>query len=62
MSNPLRTPENYEHFLYTIQEHFSIVQNSTLTFVRRGATIARVADELIFDFRLVIRERIIYQR
>jgi len=35
-----------------------------MTFVRRGASLARVAGELFFDqeIRLVVRERILYDR
>lgn len=51
MSNPLRTPADYESFIYSL-------------FVRRGATLARVIGELYFDknVRLVVRERIVYHR
>jgi hypothetical protein len=64
MSNPLRTPEDYELFLYTLSEHFSDVRRSTVTFVRRGATLARVAGEVYFakDLRLVVRERLVFDR
>jgi len=64
MNNPLRTPEDYELFLYTLTENFSSVRQSTITFVRRGASLARVAGELFFDLeiRLVVRERILFHR
>lgn len=64
MNNPLRTPEDYELFLYTIKENFPSVRQSTLTFVRRGASLARVVGELFFnhEIRLVVRERILYHR
>ena len=65
MTNPLLCiPKDYELFLYTITEQFSSVKRSTVTFVRRGATLARVAGELFFelDIRLVVRERILYRR
>jgi len=64
MSNPLRTPEDYELFLYTLADQYSAVHRSTVTFVRRGASLARVAGELYFadDIRLVIRERLVYDR
>jgi hypothetical protein len=40
------------------------VRRSTITFVRRGASLARVAGELHFDHdvRLVVRERVLYDR
>lgn len=64
MTTPLRTPEDYELFLYTLIEQFPAVRRSTVTFVRRGASLARVAGELHFDqdIRLVVRERIVYDR
>ncbi len=64
MNNPLRTPEDYELFLYTVSEQFSSVHRSTLTFVRRGASLARVTGEIFFDqgIRMVVRERILYHR
>ena len=64
MNNPLRTPEDYELFLYTFAERFSSVQSSSVIFVRKGATLARVAGEVIFKngYRLSIRERILFQR
>ena len=64
MSNPLRTPEDYELFLYTITEQFPAVKRSSLVFIRRGSTLARVTGELYFEngYRLVIRERILYHQ
>jgi len=46
------------------QTNYSAVHRSTVTFVRRGASLARVAGELYFadDIRLVIRERLVYDR
>ena len=64
MSEHLRTPEDYELFLYTLAERFTSIRRSTLTFVRRGMTLARVAGEIAFDHdvRLIVRERLIYAR
>jgi hypothetical protein len=64
MSNPLRTLQDYELFLYTLPEQFRAVRHSTITLVRRGASLARVAGELHFGngFRLVVVERIIADR
>ncbi len=41
-----------------------MVQRSTVTFVRRGRSLARVAGELFFahGIRIVVRERILYHR
>lgn len=64
MSDPFRTPEDYELYLYTLPEQFPTVKTSTITFIRLGSTLARVAGELAFenDIRLVVRERILYHR
>lgn len=64
MDNPFRTPEDYELFLYTITERFPAVWRSTITFVRVGATLARVRGELYFDgpLRIIVRERLFYHR
>jgi hypothetical protein len=45
-------------------EQFPSVKSSTLVFIRRGATLARVTGELYFEqgIRLVVRERILYHR
>ncbi len=60
MSDSLRTPEDYELFLYTLTEQFPSVQRSTAVLVRRGSTLARVSGELYFanGFRLELRERL----
>lgn len=64
MNNPLRTPQDYELFLYELVAQFPSIRRSTVAFVRAGATLARVSGELHFvkDIRLVIRERILYHR
>lgn len=64
MTHPFRTPEDYELFLYTLIEQFPSVRSSTVVFIRRGATLARVVGELYFedDIRLVVRERVLYHR
>lgn len=64
MTNPLQTDQAYELFIYTLAEHFPAIHHATLTFVRRGGGLARVAGELHFahTFRLVVRKRLIYQR
>ena len=64
MNGILRTPEDYERFVYELTNQFPSIRQSTLTFVRRGATLARVAGELFFKYniRLVVRERVVYDR
>lgn len=62
MTDYFRTPEDYELFIYTLSEQFVSIRRSTVTFVRRGATLARVTGELFFDqdIRLTVRERLVY--
>ena len=64
MSNPLRTPADYEFFVYSLQKLFPTIRRSTVRLVRRGASLARIVGELHFDqnVRLVVRERIVYHR
>ncbi|HEX9944086.1 MAG TPA: DUF6516 family protein [Thermoanaerobaculia bacterium] len=64
MTDPFRTPEDYETFLYTLAERFPSIRRSTLMFVRRGHSLARVSGELHFDrgTRLVVLERLIFDR
>jgi hypothetical protein len=64
MNNPLRTAEDYELFIYSLPDSFPSITKSTITFVRRGMSLARVAGEIFFDadLRLVIRERLLYRR
>jgi hypothetical protein len=64
MTNPLRTPADYELFIYSLRRQFPVVRRSTVRFVRRGTTLARVVGELYFEknVRLVVRERILYHR
>ena len=64
MSDPFRTPEDYELFLYTLVERSPIINRSTLVFVRVGATMARVSGELFLrnGIRISIRERVVFDR
>lgn len=64
MTDPLRTPEDYELFLCTLAERFSTIRRSTVTFVRRGHSLVRVSGEVEFDgaLRLVVLERLDFGR
>jgi hypothetical protein len=64
MTNPLRTPDDYELFVYTLAEQFPSIHHSYLVFVRSGATLARVSGAIVFDadIRLVVRERLMFER
>ena len=64
MTDPFRTPEDYELFLYSLPERSPSIRRSTLTFVRRGHSLARVSGEVEFDngIRLVVLERLVFDR
>src|SRR5947199_8717562 len=64
MSDPFRSPEDYELYLYTLPERFLSIRRSTITFVRRGHTLARVRGEILFDqeIRLSIHEQVVFGR
>jgi len=64
MSAFLRSPEDYELFLYSLTERYPSAQRSISTFVRRGKSLGRLAGELFFEhnIRVVIRERLTYSR
>jgi hypothetical protein len=64
MSDPFRTPEDYELFIYSLPERFTSIRQCTLTFVRLGASLGRVAGNLEFDrgLRLAVRERVLFAR
>jgi hypothetical protein len=63
-SSVFRTSQEYELFLYTLSEQFSIVVHSSVVFIRRGATLAKVSGELFCrnGVRLVVLERLIFER
>ena len=54
MNDPLRTAEDYELFLYTLVDAFPSVRHSTLTFVRRGASLARVCPESFISIKVCV--------
>ena len=64
MSDPFRTVEDYELFLYSLAGRFPSIRSSSLVLVRRGSTLARAAGEVSFDhgYRLVVRERLVFDR
>ena len=64
MNDPFRTPEDYELFIYSLVDQYPEVILSTLTYIRVGATMARVTGELIFDkgYKLSVRERLVFDR
>lgn len=64
MSDPFRSVDDYELFLYSLTARFPRVDKSTVILVRRGATLARVSGELYFEagYRIVVRERLSFAK
>lgn len=62
MRQPFQSIETYELFLYTLENNFPSINHSSISLVRRGASLARVSGEIYFDdgYRLVIRERLLF--
>jgi len=62
MTDLMRTIYDYELFLYSLTGQFPEVQNSTVTLVKRGTSLARVSGELYFKegYRLLVRERLLF--
>jgi hypothetical protein len=58
--NPLQSLSEYEHFVYTLSQHFASIRSSALTVIRRGSTIALLTGtvELVGGYRLVAREKL----
>lgn len=63
-NNAFRSPEDYELFIYTLQEQYPAILHSTLVFARRGATLARLSGSITFpnNIRLEIVERLVFDR
>ena len=51
MTDPLRTDKDYELFIYSLVEQFPSIKHSSITFVRRGISLARIAGELHSDIK-----------
>ena len=60
----LRSPEDYELFLYTLAERFRSIRQSAIVLARRRATLGRVSGELNFDhgYRITVCERLLFDR
>ena len=58
--NPLQSLPDYEQFVYTLPQRHASIRFSTLTVIRRGATIALLTGtvELVGGYRLVAREKL----
>lgn len=64
MSDPFRTPEDYELFLYSLVERYPVISHSTIVFARVGVTMARVSGDLFLQNRIkiTVRERVVFDR
>jgi Family of unknown function (DUF6516) len=64
MTSPLRSPEDYEIFLYSLSERYPSIRRSTVALTRRGHSLARVTGEISFNhgIRLVVLERLVFDR
>ncbi len=62
--NPLMSVSEYEHFIYTLPQQYYSIRYTTLTVVRRGATIARVIGDVQFQkrCRLTVREKLSFAK
>lgn len=58
--NPFQSLRDYERFIYTLKQHFSSIQSSTLVVATRGKRVAILQGELIFaqGYRITIKERL----
>jgi hypothetical protein len=50
-----RTLEDYELFIYALQDHYPSIQQSTLTVIRQASNVATVEGELSFPDGLRLR-------
>jgi hypothetical protein len=64
MSEPFRTVQDYELFLYTLTEQYPSVERSTLALIRIATSMARISGELHCrnGIRIVVRERLLFDR
>jgi hypothetical protein len=56
--SPFRSLREYEHFVYTLSQHFSSIQRSTLVVIQVGRQVAVLEGELGFrhGIRLTVEE------
>ena len=58
--NPFQSLRDYEEYVYTLNQHFSSIQRSTLVVVRRGKRVAVLKGEMSFTqgYRITVQERL----
>ncbi len=58
--NPFQSLRDYEEFVYTLKQRFSVIDASTLVVARRGKRTATLQGEIIFrqGYRIALKERL----
>ena len=58
--NPFQSFHDYEEFVYTLRERFSVLERSTFVVVPRGKRVAVVYGEITFadGYRITVKERL----
>lgn len=58
--NPFSSPDEYERFIYALQDLHPAILRSTLVFIRRGRYFSEVQGELAFanGYRMTVYERL----
>jgi hypothetical protein len=58
--NPLQSLPEYEQFIYTLPQRYASIHASTLTVIRRGATLALLTGtvDVLGGYHLVVREKL----
>ena len=58
--NPFQSLRDYEEYVYTLKQHFSSIQRSTLVVIQRGRRVAVLQGELTFShgYRITLKERL----
>lgn len=54
MPDPLASPEDYQAFIYTLQEQFPAIRRSTVTYIPAGELFGRVEGLLLFDHNTIL--------
>jgi hypothetical protein len=62
--NPFQSLRDYEDFIYTLRQRFSVIQRTTLVVARRGKRMATVQGEIAFaqGYRITVRERLSFDQ
>ncbi len=60
--NPFNSLHDYETFVYSIPQHFTLIRQSTLVIAQFGPELADLTGELTFrnDYRLIVSESLVF--